>query len=355
MLPTEIHLKMQSARRRKRMAGPSLKSVRRALKGQSFKRTGVETRGRKRSLSAVNVRALERTRKVLIKKAEGECEVHWDDVIRAARVPAVHRSTAARALKAAGHNVQRRTPRLKPDRSKMDEAQRKDWCDKYRKLPVSFWTTKIDAYTDCKRWTVPRNVRGHKFLNKLKVRFHLRKPEEGLQRGFTKPDARKHLRNVGPKINVFAAVIGGRVRVWHYLPGRWSGAVAADLYRDVLSPMLKLHRGDKRKYLILEDNDPTGFKSNLAIKAKADLKIHPIPFPTYSPDLNPLDFAIWSEVERRMSTQTAPSGESVEDFKARLRRTALAIPSSVVEKILCGVKGRAQSIYHHDGGHIPED
>ena len=262
LLASDILRKLKAARRRGRASGPSLKSVRRAMKGHSFKRTGVETRGRKRSLSAVNVRALERARKRLIKNADGDEEVHWSDVIRAARVPAVHRSTAARAVRAAGHNVQRRTPRLKPDRTNVDERQRKDLCDKYRKLPAAFWTTKIHAYTDCKRWTIPRNVRGHKFLNKLKVRFHLRTPEEGIQRGFTKPDPRKHLRNVGPKVNVFAAVVAGRVRVWHYLPGRWSGAVAADLYRSVLSPVMKRHYGDKKKYVILEDNDPTGFKSN---------------------------------------------------------------------------------------------
>ena len=57
-------------------------------------------------------------------------------MIRAARVPKVHCSTAARALKAAGHKVQRRAPRLKPDRTKMDEAQRKEMCEKLCKLLV---------------------------------------------------------------------------------------------------------------------------------------------------------------------------------------------------------------------------
>ena len=351
----EIHRKLQGGRRRKRMAGPDLSTVHRALKGASFQRTRVESRGRKRALSSVNVRALDRTRRRLITKADGDYEVHWDDVIRAARTPAVHRTTAARALKAAGYKVQRRNPRLKPDRSKLDEAQRKEMCDKLRKLPLTYWTQTVDAYIDCKRWRIPRNIRGRKFLNKLKVRFHLRTPEEGLQRGFTKPDARKHHRNTGPNMNLCAGIVGGRIRVWHYLPGRWSGAAAADLYRDVIAPALKRHCGVKRKYILLEDNDPTGFKSTRGIEAKAALNIEPLRFPTYSPELNPLDFAVWDEVERRMSEQKAPANESVHAFKARLRRTALAIPAPVVTKMLCAIKRRAQSVYDHDGGNIPED
>ena len=127
------------------------------------------------------------------------------------------------------------------------------------------------------------------------------------------------------------------------------------MYRGVLAPALKRYRGVKRKYLLLEDDDPTGFKSTQAIGTKAALKIAPMPFPTCSPDINPLDFAVWDEVERRMSEQKAPRRESVEAFKARLRSTALAIPASVVEKILNKMKSQAQSIYDNDGGHIPED
>ena len=80
---------------------------------------------------------------------------------------------------------------------------------------------------------------------------------------------------------------------------------------------------------MLEDNDPTGFKSKVAIDAKATLRIKPIEFPTYSPDLNPSDFSLWREVESRMAAQTAPKTEAAIGYKARLRRTAMAIPAGV--------------------------
>ena len=99
--------------------------------------------------------------------------------------------------------------------------------------------------------------------------------------------------------------------MWHYLPKRWGGDVAEDVYRNVLAPALKRHRGEKRRYILLEDNDPTGLKASIAMAAKAAMKIQPIAFPTYSPDLNPLDYALWQEVENRMGRQQAPAGETI--------------------------------------------
>ena len=112
--PVEIHRQLQGARRRRRQSGPDLTSVRRALKGATFKRARVETRGGRRILSARNVRSLDAARKRLIDEAKGEKEVHWDDVIEAARVPKVDRTTAAKSMRRAGYDIKWRAPRLKP-------------------------------------------------------------------------------------------------------------------------------------------------------------------------------------------------------------------------------------------------
>ncbi len=70
--------------------------------------------------------------------------------------------------------------------------------------------------------------------------------------------------------------------------------------------ILARHCGAKRTYTILEDNDPTGYKSNTAKRAKRELGIQPIEFPTYSPDLNPLDFSFWAERDGRMLAAKVP-------------------------------------------------
>ena len=102
-------IQRQVAAQRRPRGGPDLTSVRRALRGRTFKRAKVETRGRPRSLTHINLRALNTARKRLIKKADGEYEVHWDDVIGAARAPGVHRATAARSMNRAGYDIKWRS------------------------------------------------------------------------------------------------------------------------------------------------------------------------------------------------------------------------------------------------------
>ena len=192
-------------------------------------------------------------------------------------------------------------------------------------------------------------------MDKMKVRGHLRTRAEGLDKGFTKPDKRKHHVNVGPNVKVFPAIVGGRVRVWHYLTGPWCGEAAKDVYTGVFATALKRHRGEKMRYNIVEDNDPSGFKAGVAVAAKREAKIVPIEFPTYSPDLNPCDYALWTEIENRMAAQKVPRGEDVDGYKARLRSTALAIPAPTVRKMLMDMKPRACEIYERKGGHIHRD
>ena len=115
------------------------------MKGATFKRARVETRGGRRILSARNVRSLDAARKRLIDEAKGEKEVHWDDVIEAARVPKVNRTTAAKSMRRAGYDIRWRAPRLKPGRTPEEDARRKELCDKYRKLPGALWTRIVDA------------------------------------------------------------------------------------------------------------------------------------------------------------------------------------------------------------------
>ena len=118
---------------------------------------------------------------------------------------------------------------------------------------------------------------------------------------------------------------------------------------------LRRYRPNKRRYLVLEDNDPSGYKSNKAKAAKEELKVDTIDFPPYSPDLNPLDYGLWDEVERRMTKQKIPSRESIAAYKKRLRRTAMAIPEKVIRRLLADMTVRTQMVFDEDGGHISKD
>ena len=81
-----IHDRLLKARRRKSKrrgeTGPDITTVRRAVRGTSFKRARVETRGAKKILSTANLHAVDRARLRLIKKTNNDSEVHWEDVMR---------------------------------------------------------------------------------------------------------------------------------------------------------------------------------------------------------------------------------------------------------------------------------
>ena len=64
-------IKRQVAAQRRPRGGPGLTSARRALRGRTFKRAKVEIRGRPRSPTHVNLRALNTARKRLVESSVG--------------------------------------------------------------------------------------------------------------------------------------------------------------------------------------------------------------------------------------------------------------------------------------------
>ena len=54
---------------------------------------------------------------------------------------------------------------------------------------------------DNKKWDVPLSARGKKYVKMPKVRGHLRKPGEGLKKGYTKPHPKKRMTNTGGNVN----------------------------------------------------------------------------------------------------------------------------------------------------------
>ena len=228
-------------------------------------------------------------------------------------------------------------------------------CNEWKKKPLSHFTG-LDLIMDNKKWKIPRTAAAKRYQRMRSVRFHLRTRGEGLKPGCTKPSAVKNRVNPGGATTVCAGIINGRIRLWHYLPSStWSAKAAEALYRGPVAQALRRHRGSKRSYRILEDNDPTGYKSKLAQAAKEELKIAPIVFPAYSPDLNPLDFFVWAEVERRMAKQKVPKDETIKAYKARLRRTAMNIPAKIIRKAVASIRTRAAAVAKARGGDIPRD
>ena len=77
----------------------------------------------------------------------------------------------------------------------------------------------------------------------------------------------------------------------HYYK-KWTSAECVKFYKS-----LKRVIGASRAR-ILQDNERTGFKSRAALAYKDSVGWEVLPFPCYSPDLNPLDFAVFAAAKK---------------------------------------------------------
>ena len=353
--PVKIHEWIAQKRRAKRQTEPDLTTVRNVIKVKTFRRGVPETRGRKCKWTARATRKANAVRKDLIKKAKCEAEVTWGDVVKKARVPRVHDCTAKRSFKRLGIAVTARRPRERPQRERHQERERAEICRRWRFLPANHFTEKVDLIIDNKKWPIPTNARGRRFLKTKSVRFHLRTRSEGIKKHFTKPNGKKNRINPGASVNVCAGISNGRIAFWHYLPSTWNATVAAATYRGPILRALRRCRGEKDSYLLLEDNDPSGYKSKKACEAKAEVGIRTMEFPRYSPELNPMDYFVWNEINTKMLKSRVKGFESIKKYKARLRRTAMSLPRETVLKAVASLKKRAQAVYDAQGGDIARD
>ena len=183
----------------------------------------------------------------------------------------------------------------------------------------------------------------------------MRTPSEGVLPEMTKPGRKKNRINTGAVAKVSAGISNGRIVMWEYLPKTWSGEGAANLYKGPIVKTLRKQRGVKPKYLVFEDNDPAGYKSGAGMAAKTELGIEAVPMPTFSPDLNPLDFSLWDVVSRRMIACTPKHVETVAEYKKRLRRVALRLSPTLVAKAVKAMPKRMQAVVAAKGYSIKAD
>ena len=145
------HVKDRKSRRVKPLCLTAFRSF---LRGRTYNKTA-ETRGRKRSLGPRAINALNKKRRELVSKANGEREVSWDECIKKSRIKKVDATTAARSLRRAGIPVAARRPREKPMRSQEHIDERVDTCSRWRYVPDNYFNESVDLIIDNKQWEAP--------------------------------------------------------------------------------------------------------------------------------------------------------------------------------------------------------
>ena len=159
-------------------------------------------------------------------------------------------------------------------------------------------------------------------------------------------------------VAVAAAVINGRIGMWHEIKGNWNGARAAEMYTGPLRNAVQKAYPGRRSWVVMEDNDPTGYKSSKGVSAKREAKLISMDLPKRSPDCNPLDYALWHEINVRMRKQECSFPKSFREssgaYLKRLRRTALGLPASVVGKAVQDMSRRTKELVTNGGGLLVE-
>ena len=211
---------------------------------------------------------------------------------------------------------------------------------------------------DIKHFCVLPHGDARKHAAQETTRGTYRKKGQGLNKGHTKPITKTKFNPGAAGVKVLAGVGNGKVLLWEYLDGPWGGDAAAKAYNGPVKKALQVAYPGRKSFTVLEDNDPSGFKSRLGIAAKADIGIKTFEIPRRSPCLNVLDYHVWAEVSKRMREQEkkfpASKRESRVAFLNRLRRTALRLTTEQVSNAVGDMKRRCARLLAAGGGHIEE-
>ena len=311
--------------------------------------------GRPPSLTEDQIDRLTEKLEEMIKKANGEWPVTADMLKRTLRLKVTVKTNLTLHLRGYWWHTMREKPLL----TEQDIADRFQFAlDHYRK-PASYWTDKVHMVIDVKFFKIYLNADARRRAAKEGTWGVFRKKGQGLDGPYVRP--KKGLKwNPGARgVHVLAGVGNGKVMLWEFIDGKkWCGELAEGMYRGPILESLQREYPGRKTFKLLEDNDPSGFKTRRTIAAKAELGIEVFEIPKRSPQLNVCDYALWTEVQKRMRRQEKrlrPSfRESRVAFMRRLRRTALRLPATFINSSMRKMKVHCERLRDAEGGHFEE-
>lgn len=331
--------------------GRDLSTIVRSLKAKPVKKKV----GRPTVLTSAVVDRLQSTLDAMVQKVDGKKEVTVTMLKAKTKV-----KVGERAILDALHKrgVYFRPQRSKPVLTQGDIDERYKFAKEYRGKTKRWWLKNLHMVIDCKHFPVYTNGASRAYAARRTIRGAYRTKGQGLDKGYVAVP--KSLRyNTGAKSVMIAAGVGaGKVLLWEEIQGRWNGQAAADLYTGPMKKILSKTYPTKRRFTVLEDNDPSGFKSSKGIAAKADAKIDVFAIPPHSPDLNVCDYALWKEITNRMRAEEegwpTSKRESRDQYLARLKKTAKGLPKKLIEDSMGDMARRCARLYDKKGNYFEE-
>ena len=158
------------------------------------------------------------------------------------------------------------------------------------------------------------------------------------------------------RVAVVAGVCGASQKMFmHKIEGKWGADQATEMYEHLRRFLEKEYPGRKR-WRLIEDNDPSGLQCKKAVLAKRRLGFLPLFLPKRSPDLSLMDYAVWDNIVGKLRSQEKKmeGKESRQKFLGRVARAIKGANKRFLKDSQQSMKRRLRAVIKARGGLFEE-
>lgn len=117
-----------------------------------------------------------------------------------------------------------------------------------------------------------------------------------------------------------------------------------NIYQNGLLPAAREHFGRSRDWLLLEDNDPK-HRSKASVKWKEDHHIKALPWPSMSPDMNPVE-NFWSLLKIKVADRRPTT---LKGLKRAIQKEWTQLPQELASNLISSMERRIRSLIEANG------
>ncbi|CAF4772627.1 unnamed protein product, partial [Rotaria sp. Silwood2] len=120
-----------------------------------------------------------------------------------------------------------------------------------------------------------------------------------------------------------------------------------EIYKNALLPTVRIHFGRRRDWVLVEDNDPK-HRSNISIEWKQQHHVTTLPWPSHSPDANPIE-NLWSLLKIKIASRKP---KTIKDLKRAIYKEWNDLPTDLAPKLGWSMKNRVDDLIQSSGEYI---